>query len=219
MVSVKQQQQNVSNWSQKLLNLHHIQTKSRNKAVNSESDLQSIFLSSYLSLNLEGHWGTTDDFATSFLHFSLFSTALWDLENSRPVHSLMLASHLFLCLPCLLPPFLVPLQDGLTKAYFRSQLMKYAFAEHMTPHSGCLKTMKEVREKENQTWERQTDKQRVPNDTVRFGDLDVNPQRRSTADGGLCEAREISHVLRVVDFWYLPSHTHLQHILRRSIFW
>ena len=51
---------------------------------------------------------TTEDFATSFLHFSLFSTALWDLPNSRPVHSLMLSSHLFLCLPCLLPPFIVP---------------------------------------------------------------------------------------------------------------
>ena len=41
------------------------------------------------SLNREGHWGTTDDFATSFLNFSLFSIALWDLPNSRPVHSLM----------------------------------------------------------------------------------------------------------------------------------
>ncbi|WP_419619002.1 hypothetical protein, partial [Thiolapillus sp.] len=57
------------------------------------------------SLNREGRWGTTDDFATSFLNFSLFSTALWDLPNSRPVHSLMLSSHLFLCPPCLLPPF------------------------------------------------------------------------------------------------------------------
>ena len=60
------------------------------------------------SLNREGRWGTTDDFATSFLHFSLFATALWDLVNSRPVHSLMLSSHLFLCLPYLLPPFTVP---------------------------------------------------------------------------------------------------------------
>ena len=60
------------------------------------------------SLSSEGHWGTTDDFATSFLHFSLFSTALWDLVNSRPVHSLMLSSHLVLCLPYLLPPFTVP---------------------------------------------------------------------------------------------------------------
>ena len=60
------------------------------------------------SLNREGRWGTTDDFATSSPHLSLFSTALWDLANSRPVHSLMLSSHLFLCLPCLLPPFTVP---------------------------------------------------------------------------------------------------------------
>ena len=65
------------------------------------------FISSHLSLNCEGRWDTTDDFATSFLFFSLFSTALWDLANSRPVHSLM-SSHLFLCLPCLLPPFTVP---------------------------------------------------------------------------------------------------------------
>ena len=59
--------------------------------------------------NREGPWGTTDDFATSFLHFSPFATALWDLVNSRPVHSLMLSSHLFFfCLSCLLPPFTVP---------------------------------------------------------------------------------------------------------------
>ena len=62
----------------------------------------------HLSLNSEGRWGTTDDFATSFLHFSLFSAALWDLANSRPVHSLMLSAHFFLCPPCLLPPFTVP---------------------------------------------------------------------------------------------------------------
>ena len=41
-------------------------------------------------------------------YFSMFSTAFWDLANFRPVHSLMLSSHLFLCLPCLLPPFTVP---------------------------------------------------------------------------------------------------------------
>ena len=62
----------------------------------------------YLSFNREGRWCTTDDFTTSFLHLSLFSTALLDLPNSRPVHFLMLSSHLFLCLPCLLPPFTVP---------------------------------------------------------------------------------------------------------------
>ena len=59
------------------------------------------------SLNSEGRWGTTDDFATSFLHFFLFSTAFWDSPNSRPVHRMMLSSHLFLCPPCLLPLFTV----------------------------------------------------------------------------------------------------------------
>ena len=68
----------------------------------------SLSLSSHLSLDHKGQWGTTDDFTTSFLNISLFSTALWDLANSRPVYSLMLSSHLFFCLPCLLPPFTVP---------------------------------------------------------------------------------------------------------------
>ena len=45
------------------------------------------------SLNREGRWGTTDNFATSFLHFSLFSTALWDLTNSRPVLSLTIPAN------------------------------------------------------------------------------------------------------------------------------
>ena len=67
-----------------------------------------VWKSSHLSLNREGRWGTKNNFATSFLHFSMFSTAPWDLPNSRPVHSLMLSSYLILCLPCLLPPFTVP---------------------------------------------------------------------------------------------------------------
>ena len=62
----------------------------------------------HLSLKREGRRGTTDDFASSFLHLSLFSISLWDLTNSTPVHSPMLSSHLFFCLPCLLPPFTVP---------------------------------------------------------------------------------------------------------------
>ena len=65
-----------------------------------------------LSLNREGRWGKTDDFATSFLHFYLFSTALLDLANSRRVHSLMLSSHLFLCLPRLLSRFGLDLMNG-----------------------------------------------------------------------------------------------------------
>ena len=69
---------------------------------------QNFLISSHLSFNRKCRWGTADNFATSFLHLSLFSTALWDVPNSRPVHSLMLSSHLFLCLPRLLPPFSVP---------------------------------------------------------------------------------------------------------------
>ena len=60
-------------------------------------------LSSYLSLNREGRWGTTDDFATSFLHFPLFSIVILDFAKSRPVHSPMMSSHLFLCLLVFFP--------------------------------------------------------------------------------------------------------------------
>ena len=68
-----------------------------------------ISSSSHLSLNRDGRWGTTDDFTNSFLHsFFSVSTSLWDLTNSKPVHSLMLSSHLFFCPPCLLPAFTVP---------------------------------------------------------------------------------------------------------------
>ena len=73
--------------------------------------LTTIFLSSsssHIPFDHESRWGTTVDFATRFLHFSPFSTALLDLANCRPVHFLMLSSHLFLCLLCLLPPFSVP---------------------------------------------------------------------------------------------------------------
>ena len=44
----------------------------------------------------------------NFPHLTLSSTALWELVNSKPVHSLLLSSHLIFCLPCLLPPFIVP---------------------------------------------------------------------------------------------------------------
>ena len=71
-------------------------------------DVLPLIISSHLSLSRENCWGTSDHFATSVLHFYLFSTALWDLADSRPFHSLMLFSHLFFCLPSLLPPFTVP---------------------------------------------------------------------------------------------------------------
>ena len=53
-----------------------------------------------------------------FPPFLSFSTALWDLLNSRPVHSLMLSSHLFFSLPCLLSPFRCTLQDGFGQTWW-----------------------------------------------------------------------------------------------------
>ena len=67
-------------------------------------------------LNREGRLGATDNFATSFLHFPLLSTALWDLPKSKPVHFLMLSSHLFLCLPCLHSPFTLPCKMVLARS-------------------------------------------------------------------------------------------------------
>ena len=58
------------------------------------------------SLNLGGRPGTTDDIAP--FHPSLSSTALRESPNPIPIHSLMLSSHLFFCLPLLLAPFTVP---------------------------------------------------------------------------------------------------------------
>ena len=60
------------------------------------------------SLNLGGCRGTTDDIATIPFHHSLCSAALRESPNPIPVQSLMLFSHLFFCLPLLLPPFTVP---------------------------------------------------------------------------------------------------------------
>ena len=53
-------------------------------------------------------WGTTDDLATSSLHSSRLSAFLMAAPSVKPVHSGMLSSHLFLCLPRLLPHWTVP---------------------------------------------------------------------------------------------------------------
>ena len=53
-------------------------------------------------------WGTTDDLATSSLHSSRLSAFLMAAPSVKPVHSGMLSSHLFFCLPRLLPPWTVP---------------------------------------------------------------------------------------------------------------
>ena len=53
----------------------------------------------FYPITLEGRRGTTDEFATIPFHLDLFSAALVELAKSIPVHSLILSSHLFFCLP------------------------------------------------------------------------------------------------------------------------
>ena len=61
-----------------------------------------VFLS-YLSHSLADPWDTTVDFTTSFLHSLWFLAFCNMILHSRPVHSLMLFSHRFLCLPRTVP--------------------------------------------------------------------------------------------------------------------
>ena len=53
-------------------------------------------------------WGTTYVLATSSLHSSRLSAFLMAAPSVKPVHSGMLSSHLFFCLPRLLPSWTVP---------------------------------------------------------------------------------------------------------------
>ena len=62
----------------------------------------------FYPITLEGHRGTTDELATIPFHLDLFSAALVELAKSIPVHSLILSSHLFVCLPLFLFPFTMP---------------------------------------------------------------------------------------------------------------
>ena len=78
----------------------------------------SYLILSYLSCSLADRWGTTVDFTTSFLHSSRFSDFCCIIFHSRPVHSLMLSSHRFLCLPLRLPPWTVPCRIVLAYTVF-----------------------------------------------------------------------------------------------------
>ena len=94
--------------------------------------------SPHLFLNRESRWGNTDDFTASFLYFSLISTALRDLANSRPVHSLMLPSHFSFCLPCLLPPFIVPCNMVLARPDERENVYTTAVCVSLRWSGGLL---------------------------------------------------------------------------------
>ena len=88
----------------------NVKTKAKYCAKRPTSGLLSAIVTFYLTYPLTVRVVRAQhDFITSFLHFFPCSpTSLWDLPNSRPVHSLMLSSHFFLCLPRLLPPLTVP---------------------------------------------------------------------------------------------------------------
>ena len=90
----------------------------------------SLVIISYLSCSLANHWGTTIDFTTSFLHSSQFSAFCSMIFHSRPVHSLMLSSHRFLCLPLRLPPCTVPCRIVLASPYNRVT-SPYHFSLHL----------------------------------------------------------------------------------------
>ena len=62
-------------------------------------DLLSLVFTSYISRSRQDCWATTEDLAANFLHPSLFSASLRASPSFRPVHSRMLSSHIFLCLP------------------------------------------------------------------------------------------------------------------------
>ena len=82
----------------------------------------SIHHHHHQSLNREGRWGTTDDTATSFLHFFLFSTALWDFAELQacPFPDVVFPP---LSLSALPPsPFHCALQDGFGQTWWTGNM-------------------------------------------------------------------------------------------------
>ena len=72
---------------------------------------------------------TTDDFATSFLRFFLFSTALWDLANSRPGEQLTTAQQHRLSHNCCVKLKTLTPVDNWTKNTAESDMQpQYSFA-------------------------------------------------------------------------------------------
>ena len=95
---------------------------------------KDLDFTSYLTRSLADRWGTTVYFTTSFLHSSRFSAFRSMIFHSRPVHSLMLSSHRFLCLPLRPPPWTVSCRTVLASRddsvtcpfHFSLRLFKYA---------------------------------------------------------------------------------------------
>ena len=76
-----------------------------------------ILLTSYISRSRRDRWGTTEDLTANFLHPSLSSASIKASPSFRPVHSRMLSSHLFLCLPLSLSPCNVPCKIVLARPF------------------------------------------------------------------------------------------------------
>ena len=80
---------------------------------------RSTTTSLHLSFNRVGRWGTRKDFTTSFLNFSLFSTAFWDLALGE-LKACQFPDVLFLTYFSVLLDFFFPLSLGLggTQLYY-----------------------------------------------------------------------------------------------------
>ena len=83
-------------------------SRKTDKMLDKTSDLLLLFSILFYPITLGGRRGTTYEFATIPFHLDLFSASLVELAKSISVHSLILSSHLFFCLPLFLFPFTVP---------------------------------------------------------------------------------------------------------------
>ena len=91
----------------------------------------------FYPITLEGRWGNTDELATIPFHLDLFSAALVELAKSIPVHSLILSSHLFFCLPLFLFPFTVQCNDSLISTNKVPQTKLHGFS---VPHKQVFRS-------------------------------------------------------------------------------
>ena len=93
----------------------------------------------FYPITLEDRRGTTDEFATIPFHLVLFSTALVELTKSIPVHSLILSSHLFFCLPLFLFSFTMPCRIVFAKPEdLETGPNHLSFQEFVIFSNGCL---------------------------------------------------------------------------------
>ena len=91
----------------------------------------------FYPISLGGRRGTTDEFATIPFHLDLFSAALVELAKSIPVHSLILSSHLFFCLPLFL--FTVPCRIVFAKLkYYNFSCSIQFFVRYVGLLVGCF---------------------------------------------------------------------------------